>query len=109
MGKQVQIYIANPPPDILGGYPGKGSQNQWWFFQTKGSYGYIYNAARQDLVLDVRGITGPVPDSNLVSVRGTPVQLYPVNKPATLNQLYPSIAATIRSSYSWKNRQRAQP
>ena len=87
-GKQVQIYTANPSPNILGGFPGKGSPNQWWFFQNEGSYGYIYNAARQDLVLDVRGITGPVPDSNLVSVRGTPVQLYPVNKPATLNQLW---------------------
>jgi hypothetical protein len=87
VGKQVQIYTANPSPN-LGGSPGKGSQNQWWFFQTEGSYGYISNAARQDLVLDVRGITGPVSDSNLVSVRGTPVILYPQNKPATLNQLW---------------------
>jgi hypothetical protein len=87
-GKQVQIYTANPSPNILGGFPGIGSQNQWWFFQNEGSYGCIYNAARQDLVLDVRGIAGPVPDSNLASVRGTPVQLYPVNKPATLNQLW---------------------
>jgi hypothetical protein len=86
-GTQVQVYTANPSPP-LGGPTGVGSQNQWWYFDSNSSYGHIRNSARNDLVLDVRGIVGPVPDGNLVSVLNTPVILYPENKPATLNQLW---------------------
>ena len=86
-GTQVQVYTANPSPP-LGGLTGVGSQNQWWYFDSNSSYGHIRSSARNDLVLDVRGIVGPVPDGNLVSVLNTPVILYPENKPATLNQLW---------------------
>jgi hypothetical protein len=92
-GAQVQVYTANPSPP-LGGPTGVGSENQWWYFDSNSSYGHIRNSARRDLVLDVRGIVGPVPDGNLVSVLGMPVILYPESKPATLNQLWRWVQVT---------------